>query len=310
MHVWVTGANGQIGRRVCRRLLAEGHTITGLGRNDMQPSLANYWIDWDMSKESVNTRNAQAPDAVLHLAAQTSAYQARKDPLSDVKSNVVGFVSLLETIREIGSKPHVILVGAATETGFTFGGKITDADRDNPETFYDVGKVAQRLYLNQYHDEGWLYGTTIRLPNVYGGVSSDLQTDRGFINRSINEALLGHDLFYYSDSDYTRDFLYIDDAVSALLETIKQGRNLSGETFLVGTGQGTRIRDVLKEIARQAELITNTPIHVKPALPPSDMYSIERRNAIVDSERFQIRTGWSPQICLVEGIRRMVLELI
>ena len=86
--------------------------------------------------------------------------------------------------------------------------------------------------------------------------------------------------------------------------------DVAGETFLIGTGIGSRIRDVLAEIARQAESLTHTCVRLVPAPSPFEMYEIERRNAIVDSNRFTERTFWEPQVRLKDGLQLTLSESI
>jgi nucleoside-diphosphate-sugar epimerase len=310
VRAWVTGATGQIGRRLCNELALEGHDVIAFTRGRVENPSDYQWVHWDMSRDTFDFGKLTPPAVVFHLAAQTSAYKAREDLPGDVTTNVLGFVKLLEVLRQTESFPHVISAGAATEVGLTEGAVISDSDPDNPMTFYDVGKVSHRLYLKQCGSEGWLEGTTIRLPNVYGGLSENSSNDRGFVNMSIRRALLGEELRYYSDGEYIRDFLHVDDVVTALLSALNHRDAVANDTFVIGTGIGTRIRDVLAEIAGQAERITLRSVRLVPATPPLDMYDIERRNAIVDSVRFRERTGWESQVFLKEGVERTFMESV
>jgi nucleoside-diphosphate-sugar epimerase len=115
---------------------------------------------------------------------------------------------------------------------------------------------------------------------------------------------MGDELTYYSDGEYIRDYLHVDDVVEALMSVINNRSEVSGETFVIGSGIGTRVRDALAEISKQAEQITGVPVKVSPASPPADMFEIERRDAVVDSSRFRRRTGWQPKIPLAEGIKK------
>jgi len=310
VRAWVTGATGQIGRKLCVELARAGHEVTAFSRGSVDTPSDFKWVSWDMSRDPFDFRNLACPDVVFHLAAQTSAYRARQDLPGDVTTNILGFIRLLDALRETESFPHVILTGAATEVGVTASAVVSDSDPDDPRTFYDVGKVAQRLYLRQCGSEGWLEGTTIRLPNIYGGLSENASNERGFLNMSVRRALLGEDLHYYSDGEYIRDFLHVDDAVTALLSAMNHRESVASESFVIGTGIGTQIRDALAEIARQAESITSRVVRLVPVLPPLEMYDIERRNAIVDSVRFRDLTGWEPQLVLEEGLRRTFSESI
>ncbi len=310
MRTWVTGATGQIGRRLCKELTREGHEVTAFSRGRFDSPSDYHWVQWDMSGDSFDFQNLAPPDVVFHLAAQTSAYQAREDLPADVTTNVLGFVKLLKVLRQTESFPHVISAGAATEVGITECAVISDSDPDNPMTFYDVGKVSQRLYLRQCGSEGWLEGTTIRLPNIYGGLSENASNERGFLNMSVRRALLGEELRYYSDGEYIRDFLHVDDAVTALLSAMKHREGVVNETFVIGTGVGTRIRDALAEIARQVEKATFKPVRLVPGTSPAGMYDIEKRNAVVDPVRFKNQIGWEPQISLQEGIQRTIRDFV
>lgn len=310
MRAWVTGATGQIGHRLCARLQHAGHEVVAFSRAGTEESTDYQWVNWDMSQDLTAPEKLAPPSVVFHLAAQTSAYQARDDLPKDVTTNVLGFVRLLDSLRETGSKPHVILTGAATEVGATKSGIIRDFDPEEPQTFYDVGKVTQRLYLKQCCSEGWVDGTTIQLPNVYGGAGQTISAGRGFINNSVRRALATEPLNYYSDGEYIRDFLYVDDAVSALISAMHHRDKVTGETFLVGTGVGTRIQDALIEIARQAERVTNKKVSVCPVFSPNSMYAIERRNTIVDSSRYTERTSWNSQVSLEDGIQKSIDDLL
>jgi len=303
MHAWVTGATGQIGQKLTSELVNLGYEVTAFSRQMMKSTDKRHCVKWDLSSSTYDFSQLRNPTVVFHLAAQTSAYQARNDLPSDVLTNVSAFVNLLDAVRRTGTCPHVISIGAATEVGMTANPVITDLDPDDPLTFYDVGKVAQRLYLRQCDAEGWLDGTTIRLPNVYGGATHSSSDERGFINQCIRRALMGNELTYYSDGEYIRDYLHVDDVVRALISVINSRSEVAGETFVIGTGTGTRVRDALAEIARQAEEITGALVKVGPSPPPAGMYEIERRDAIVDSSRFTKKTGWQPELRLAEGLK-------
>jgi len=305
----VTGGTGQIGSRLCNELSRMGHEVTVVSRRPAQSASSYKWIQWDMAHDSLGIRDVLAPDVVFHLAAQTSAYHARQDLPADVTTSVLGFVKLLDALRKTSSSPHVILTGAATEVGATSSGVIQDSDPDEPHTFYDVGKVAQHLYLRQCGSEGWVDGTTIRLPNVYGGAGRATALDRGFLNESVRRALAAEPLNYYSDGEYIRDFLHVDDAVSALISAMHCREEVKGETFIVGTGVGTRIQDALREVARQAKLVTGKNVIVCPVRSPDAMYEIERRNIVVDSSRFTERTSWTSKVSLKDGIQKSIVDL-
>jgi len=251
----------------------------------------------------------EAPDVIFHLAGQTSAYEARSDIEMDIRVNVLGFTQVLLAALETGATPFVVIAGAATEVGLLDHLMVSDEDVDNPQTFYDVAKVAQGLYLRQFSDEGWLHGCRIRLANVYGGVASG-ESDRGFLNRAVKSALSGESLTYFSDGIYTRDFLHVGDAASALRAAAASSDFTTADTFMIGTGHGTPIRQALEIISMVVSEVTGVSAPVIPISPPDGMYAIERRDAVIDAGRFTSLTGWEPKVTLEMGIRAMVNDLI
>ena len=308
MICWVTGANGQIGSELCHELASTEHHVLGIGRCPSPKSFPSRWVQWNIGVEDRPVESLEAPDVIFHLAGQTSAYRARADLEMDVRVNVLGFTQVLLAALETGAAPFVVTAGAATEVGLLEKLMVSDEDADHPQTFYDVAKVAQGLYLRQFADEGWLHGCRVRFANVYGGVASG-DSDRGFLNRAVKSALLGEPLTYFSDGTYTRDFLHVSDAVSALIAAAINREITTEGTFMIGTGRGTPISQALEIISKEVCEVTGVLAPVRPAVPSHGMYAIERRDAVIDAGRFTSLTGWKPQITLEMGIQAMVHDL-
>lgn len=309
MICWVTGASGQIGRELCQQLTSDEHDVFGIGRGQSPNPFPHRWVQWNIGVENRPVAPLEAPDVIFHLAGQTSAYEARSDIEMDVRVNVLGFTQLLLAALETGATPFAVIAGAATEVGLLDHLMASDEDVDNPQTFYDVAKVAQGLYLRQFSDEGWLHGCRLRFANVYGGVSSG-DSDRGFLNRAVKSALSGESLTYFSDGTYTRDFLHVSDAASALTAAATSRELTSEESFMIGTGHGTPIRQALEIISTVVADVTGVRSPVIPIAPTAGMYEIERRDAVMDAGRFTSLTGWEPKVTLEMGIRAMVNYLI
>ena len=310
VRIWVTGGTGQIGRRLCVLLAKQGHHVTVLGRRPDTFLPPRHWVTWDMSTDELPVDGLEDPDVIFHLAAQTSAYRARASLSLDVSTNVVGLARVLDAARLKGCSPHVVMAGAATEVGVTNDETVNDSLPDNPGTLYDVGKICQRLYLEQCRKEGWIDSTVLRFSNVYGGTGSPLSAHRGFINRSVVRALQGHTLNYFDDGDYVRDFVFVDDAVEALVKAMDHRAVVTGKTYMVGSGRGIPISRALECIADEVFEITGAAVSVLPVAAPDTLYEIERRDAVVSSRRFQEDTGWKPQTPFEEGIRISITALL
>lgn len=309
MICWVTGAGGQVGLELSLQLAEQGHQVIGIGRGSAPHSFPGQWIEWNIGIERRPSTTIAAPDWIFHLAGQTSAYRARDDLEMDIQVNVLGFTQVLLASREIGALPFVVISGAATEVGVVENLRIDDTVIDNPQTFYDVGKTVQSLYLGQFAREGWLRGCKLRFANVYGGQSRS-GSDRGFFNNSVRLALSGNALTYFSDGSYTRDYLFVEDAASSLIAAAMNQDFTNNESFMIGTGCGTTIRQALTLISKIVYEFTGVLAPVVSISPSNDLYAIEHRDAVIDASRFQLGTGWAPRTYLEEGITKMVQRAI
>ena len=309
MICWVTGAGGQVGTALCLQLTNQGHHVIGIGRGTAPPLFPGQWIKWNIGVERRPNLVINAPDWIFHLAGQTSAYRARDDLAMDIKVNVLGFSEVLLASLEAGSHPFVVIAGAATEVGMVDKLTIDDTAVDNPQTFYDVGKTVQSLYLHQFAREGWLHGCKLKFANVYGGQSSG-ESDRGFLNNSVTRALSGKTLTYFSNGTYTRDYLFVGDAASSLIAASTNQDFTREQSFMIGTGRGTTIRQALILISEIVYEFTGIMAPVVSIDPSDDLYAIERRDAVIDANRFQLGTGWAPITSLEVGITKMVQRTI
>ena len=301
MRIWVTGAAGQIGRVLVPQLQDLGHDVFTLGRRPLSnPAIPHH--HWDASDKIQFSTSLEEPDVVVHLASQTSPYLARESPSEDCVINVVGPLRLMDAVHEKGWCPTVILAGALTEADHK-DGPITFDSADDPQTFYDVAKVALRTYLEQYEREGWIDLVSLQLANVYGGMPSAANADRGFINLCLRRAINGQPLTYFGDGEYLRDYIHVTDVASAITHAIQFRDALRGHRFPVGTGQSISIKDALDIIAQEAANVGATSSDVMSVPQPPERYEIEMRDALIATEEFRRRTGWTPRLGFRRGVQ-------
>jgi nucleoside-diphosphate-sugar epimerase len=303
--VAVTGANGFIGTHLINALTKQGIEVLALGR--MSPNQlpeGARWIEWS-AEWNWPVRQLKNVQSIYHLAASTSAYDARNAPQATMRTNALSVLRLVDQLRHFNYRPKVISVGSVTELKPTLNGFISDASPIQPSTFYDVSKVTQRLILDQCALEGWVNGVSILLPNVYGYWTYTHASHRGFLNSAIRRAINGQELTYFEDAQYIRDFLHVDDVVDALLRASNTS-HLSRSSYVIGTGIGIPIRKALDIIADIVKHKTGATIKVSPVSPPSGLYAIERRNTIVSCSPFIRDTGWSPNIGFRDGVAHVI----
>lgn len=304
----VTGASGHLGSLLVSELSKMGWSIFAVSRSDSFSHLSNVThIPHDWSKSIAF--EIPKVDTVFHLAAQTSAYKAREDVTEDVYTNVIGTVRLLERIARSNIKPIFIYTGSMTEYGMTSADAVNEKVPLSPQTFYDAAKITTEIYAEQFVREGWLSKSiTLRLSNVYGSHSRVQGADRGFLDRSMLRALSGEPLTYFGSGEYVRDFLHIDDVISALISAAIHVDKLELSTFNIGTGFGTTIKSALALIAKEAEDLTGRVVQLNQADFHVNSYAIERRDSVANSQEFRESTGWTPRVDFGNGVREGLKE--
>ena len=132
MKAIITGASGLIGSRFYELYNEKFEKIYQLGRS--RADIDAEWIKYDLSAGGELT--LPDVDVLFHFAGQTSVYHARENILNDLNVNVVGFIYVLEALKNNGNKPFVVFAGTATEVGFTDERKSIKEQRcNNPITF-------------------------------------------------------------------------------------------------------------------------------------------------------------------------------
>jgi len=302
MRALVTGASGLIGCELCKRMLADGHSLVCLSRAARvdQPNI--HWIKHDLALDPWTGLPPLQFDLVFHLAGQTSTYRAQRDPIEDTRVNVLGMLNLFEYLRAHSSIPFVVIAGTATEVGLPETLPINEELQDYPITFYDLSKLAAEMYLMQYVREGLLKGCALRLANVFGRRTDEQQADRGILDRVFSQAKLGKAITIYGDGGYLRDYIFIDDVVSALVAATNNRNETNGRYFYIGTGKGTTLKDAFFKVAALAIGDAEPSCMFEYVPPPNELSPIEFRNAVIDSTAFRQATGWIPKYDFDRGL--------
>ena len=149
-------------------------------------------------------------------------------------------------------------------------------------------------------------GVTLRLTNVYGPGPMSSSEDRSVLNMMTRKALSGEDLTLYGKGEFIRDYVYVEDVLGAFLVALTNMDRLNKKHFVLGSGDGSSIAEMMNLIAKQAAQKTGIEVKVDSVEPPPGLSPIESRNFIADSKSFSDITGWQPQYSLSEGIDRTI----
>jgi CDP-glucose 4,6-dehydratase len=306
--VFVTGAYGMLGSWMVKALLERDARVTVLKRDEVTASALALEdneqrcnvVHGDLIDAAAMDRaiGEYEVDSVFHLAAQTIVGTANRSPVSTFESNIRGTWTLLEACR-LHAVERVVV--AASDKAYGPHDKLPYREDFalQPRYPYDVSKAATDLIARSYWHTYELPVAVTRFANIYGG--GDLNASR-LIPEMVRAVLAGRAPVIRSDGSPERDFLYVEDAVSAYLaicDALDAG-GARGEAFNAGGDAPHAVREIVALVCSVAGS------DVEPDIRGAGTPAGEIDRQYVDSTKLRELTGWAPQIDLQEGLRRTV----
>lgn len=249
-------------------------------------------------------------DVIFHLAAQTSTYEANRNPRADLDSNVLPMLLMLQACRERAVSPTVICASTVTIYGLPDRLPVDENRPDAPITVYDLHKQMAENYLKYHARIGTVRGTSLRLANVYGPGPCSSRADRGVLNQMVGRALRGEALTVYGRGEQLRDYVHVEDVAKAFLMAAAHMDALNGKHCNIGRGVGYSIAQALQLVAERVTARTGKPVAVISVEPPAGQLLIEARNFVADTRNFSDTTGWRAHHELPHGIDTLIESLI
>jgi UDP-glucose 4-epimerase len=302
MPILVTGGAGFLGSALVKRLIDQGHgvrVIDDLSAGDPArvPEEASF------SRGDVNDLPRlwtllQGVECVYHLAARVSVQESMRYPREYNAVNVGGTVSVLEAMRDVGVKRLVFV-----SSGAIYGDQAQQPLREdltpNPLSPYAVSKFAAEQYVRTI---GQLWGVEtvcLRVFNAYGPGQQLPVTHPPVIPYFLQQTLGGGSLVIHSSGQQTRDFVYVDDVVNALVAAATAP---DVDRCVINVGSG--IETGIDQLVRRIEDATGREAH--PLLVAHQSGGVPRMCA--DLTLARQRLGYEPQVFLEEGLRRVTTE--
>jgi UDP-glucose 4-epimerase len=253
----ITGISGFIGSSIARGLLAEGATVCGID-NMSSGKAANLdeirtQIDFreaDILDQAAIEDACKGVDYVFHEAAIPSVPMSVADPVGTNGPNLTGTLMVLEAARKAGVK-RVIFAASSAAYGDSPELPKTEAMLPAPISPYAVQKVASEQYLASYSRVFGLETVSLRYFNIFGPRQDPTSQYSGVLARFISMMTKGETPTIFGDGSTSRDFVYIDNVVSANLIAAKTTAPVAGKVFNIATGKRTTLLEafeVVKEI--------------------------------------------------------------
>lgn len=290
--VLLLGGGGFLGCALARQLVDNNKRVHIVTPNK-NPAIASNAIIHQTSLDDERILKSILPECgiIIHLASSTNPGNSARHPALEAKLNITPTLNFLEILQCY--KPfHLIYISSG---GTIYGNPetipVNEKHQLTPLSYYGAGKVAIETFLRVLATPPDQNVTLIRPPNFYGPGQS-YQQGFGIIRTMLEHIHRGTKMEIWGDGEIVRDFLYIDDMVSALNLLIDMPTD--NDTYNIASGKGHSLNQVKGII----ETVCNKKLNVKYRKKrKSDVNSIA-----LDSSRFVKETGWQPKITFEKGI--------
>jgi UDP-glucuronate 4-epimerase len=324
MRILVTGAAGFIGYHLCVKLLKLGHEVVGLdninGYYDIKLKMARLnelgildVYEHKLSQSSIYDSNFQFVkmsledqihlpqlfqkfefDVVCNLAAQAGVRYSIEDPMVYAESNIIGFLNLLECIRNYGVKKLIYassssVYGNSDQVPFT-----TEQSVDEPISLYAASKKTNELMAHTYSHLFGFQTIGLRFFTVYGpwgrpDMAMFLFTDAILNNRPLK---------VFNQGELYRDFTYIDDIVNGIVATIEKPNQNQYSIYNIGNSKPIKLLDFVHEIE------SNLGIEAQKEMLPMQPGDVERTWA--DVSNLQRDYNYKPTTDVKTGVGNFI----
>ena len=303
-HAVITGVAGFVGSHLAHALLKAGVKVIGLdnlirGRYQRIAPLHVYphftFVEGDIQDSTTVNSILSSDTVVFHEAALIDVNESLQHPAQYHQTNVVGFETVLDACRQ-HDVPRLVFASSCAVYGHQPPGPITESATSTPLTPYAVTKLEGERLCQTYTEHYGLSTVALRYFNIYG--PGQTATYSGVITTFLTQAYHNEVLTIYGDGYQTRDFIQIDDIVTANL-LAGQASQLTHSVLNIGTGIATTITTLAKTVTT---LIgnTNPTLHYATERPGDIRFSHANITQAQRILRFQ------PQITLKQGLLHLL----
>ncbi|MDC1247399.1 GDP-mannose 4,6-dehydratase [Amylibacter sp.] len=320
MKIVVTGGCGFIGRKTIESLLkvdkntkvrildnettCSRHDLSKICEAKVVKEFDTHWNDRvSLMVDDIRNQDAvlsilQGADAIIHLAANTGVALSVENPHNDCVINVLGTLNVLEACRRLQIKRLVF-----ASSGAPLGEQTPPLHEElapHPASPYGASKLAGEGYCSAYFHSFGVETCVLRFGNVYGPGSGHKSS---VVAKFMRKALTGEDWEVYGDGSQTRDFIFIDDLVSAIAAALVSTK-VAGETFQIATNHETSI----SELANVLSVVLEEVGVSVPKLRFSKTRVGDVARNFSNTDKAKRLLNWEAEVNLHEGLKKTLTD--
>lgn len=299
----ITGIAGFIGSTLAHALVEQGHEVCGFdnlstGNLDNLAHIRSSISFQQMDLQDVPGVKAacEGVDYILHQGALASVPRSVKDPVTSHESNVNGTLNLLVAAKDAGVRR---IVYAASSSAY--GDQPTQPKQEDmlpmPLSPYAVQKLTCEYYIQSFYRAYGLEGVCLRYFNIFGPRQAADSPYSGVIAQFTYKMMAGETPTIFGDGLTSRDFNFVENAVSAnLLAAVAPREVATGRVFNIGTGKSHTLNEVYAAIAEQIGFKN------KPNYGPPRAGDIQ--HSLADITRARTELSYEPKAHFHDGLRK------
>ncbi|MEO6910158.1 MAG: SDR family oxidoreductase [Edaphobacter sp.] len=301
----ITGIAGFIGSTLAHALVEQGHEVRGIdnlstGNLDNLADIRQQisFQELDLQDVAGMKSACEGVDYILHQGALASVPRSVKDPVSSHESNINGTLNLLVAARD--ARVRRIVYAASSSA---YGDQPTQPKQEDmlplPLSPYAVQKLTCEYYIQSFYRAYGLEGVCLRYFNIFGPRQAADSPYSGVIAQFTYKMMAGETPTIFGDGLTSRDFNFVDNAVSAnLLACLAPSAVATGRVFNIGTGKSHTLNEVYATIAE------HLGFSGKPIYGPSREGDIQ--HSLADITRASNELGYRPKTEFHEGLKKTV----
>lgn len=250
-------------------------------------------VEGDIRDDGTCMKCTEGVDVIVHLAANTGVAPSVENPRYDMETNVAGTFNMLDAARQNNVRKFVFASSGAT-IGETEP-PIREDKVQKPVSPYGASKLAGEAYCSAYFRTFGIKTVALRFGNVYGPLSKHKSS---VVAKFLKKAFEGESLEIYGDGSQTRDFIYIDDLIQAIMLAVKT--NAGGEAFQIATYKETTVNEIAEKIR---DLMENEA-GIKVTITHGETRLGDVKRNYSDITKAKTVLGFSPEFDLERGLKK------
>jgi UDP-glucose 4-epimerase len=307
--VLVTGGAGFIGSHIVDKLMEADAEVTVLDNLDTgqmrniaqhEQNCNFHFVKGDIRDFSLVEQLVKGMDAVFNLAAIASVQRSVDDPLLVNDVNVKGTLNVLKASVD-GDVKRFVQASSAAIYGDAQKLPVREDFKPMPLSPYAVAKLAAENYAGAFSRVYGLETVCLRYFNVYGPRQA-FNDYSGVITIFANELLGNQHPRIFGDGKQTRDFVFVEDVVSATLLALTE-KGAVGEVFNIASGKATTIKEIVQILQKVMDKEDLKPVF-------EDAKESDIRHSYASVEKARRLLGYEPKFSLEKGLRELVRHVV